>query len=218
MQALSSIGSFMGGKGGQGILSGAGALENFLAARKKQQYLNSQLAYQKMVQGIISDPAKLMARAKALQSPLDQGLVQGVGNQVQAYSAERGLATSPQIQQAVLAQALGPYIQQNQKDALGEAVSSLGVPIAGSTPPQFDNPLDLSAMLRELLKPSSTTVPLQPVGGSTIPPQDTSPGVAVPPLEVPGGEQPELPNLYPEIPGGGGGPVGNLEDILQFAF
>lgn len=226
MQALNGIGGFVSGKAGQGILTGVSALTNFLQQKKRQDYLNNQIAYQKMVQGIVSDPAKLSARARALESPLDTGLVQGVGNQVQAYAAERGLSTSPQIQQAILAQALGPYMQHNQDTALNAAMSSLGIPLAGTTSPDFGNPLDLSAMLKSLLKRPDVVTLDQP-SGSVIPkpgitedvPPDLDPSIFGP------GQLP--PDLFPEnnrVPaGGGGGGAGagdggmSLDDILAFA-
>lgn len=215
MDAFKTIGGFMTGKGGQGLLTGVGALTNFLAKKKQNDYLNNQIAYQKMVQGIVSDPAKLMARAKALQSPLDQGLVQGVGNEVQAYNAQRGLSTSPQIQSAVLAQALGPYVQHNQDVALNEALASLQVPVAGQTAPNFGNPLDLSSLIKSLLK-SPEIVPISDPGGSVIP----KPEADVPPNLDPSifGPQEIPPDLFPGAGGDGGGGNINLDDILQFSY
>lgn len=225
MDAMNSIGSFITGKGGQGLLTGVSAISNFLAKKKQNDYLNNQINYQKMVQGIVSDPAKLAARAKSLQAPLDQGLIQGVGNEVQAYNASRGLSTSPQIQSAVLAQALGPYMQYNQDAAMQEAISSLGVPIQGQTPPNFGSPLDLSSLIKALLK-TPDVIPISDPGGSVIP----KPGITddVPPNLDPSIFGPQempnfpMPNTAPQAPGGtggGGGDAGmSLDDILQFAF
>lgn len=213
MEALGKIGGFITGKTGQGLLTGAGSVANLLARYKQQQYLNNQIKYQKMVQGIVSDPAKLAARARSFESPLNQGLTQSVGNEVQAYNAERGLATAPNIQAAVLAQALAPYIQHNQNTALQAAISSLEVPAAGRSVPNFgDTSLDLSEMIKQLLRPEPRV--LDTGGPSVIPKPEEGPDVPPPDVQFPQGP---LPDLFPQITGGGGEDI-DLGNILQYGF
>ena len=93
--------------------------------------------YQNKLRSLASDPAKMMAYAKGFEQPLQAGLLKGVENQTQGYAAERGLATSPQIQQALVSQAIAPYLQQQQNQALDAAYKSLGLgggaPYGGST-------------------------------------------------------------------------------------
>jgi len=93
--------------------------------------------YQNKLRSLAQNPAKMMAYAKGFEQPLQAGLLKGVENQTQGYAAERGLATSPQIQQALVSQAIAPYLQQQQNQALDAAYKSLGLgggaPYGGST-------------------------------------------------------------------------------------
>jgi len=93
--------------------------------------------YQNKLRSLAQNPAKMMAYAQGFEKPLQAGLLKGVENQTQGYAAERGLATSPQIQQALVSQAIAPYLQQQQNQALDAAYKSLGLgggaPYGGST-------------------------------------------------------------------------------------
>ena len=78
--------------GGIGAAGTAGGLWNNIQ--------NAQ--YQNKLRSLAQNPAKMMAYAKGFEQPLQAGLLKGVENQTQGYAAERGLATSPQIQQALV--------------------------------------------------------------------------------------------------------------------
>jgi hypothetical protein len=116
--AIASLGTFFGGPGGIGnilktFLGGSGIIGNFISQQQQQQALNQELKYQK-------NPSLAAAKISQLTQPLSSGLIQDVGNETQGYLAERGLAESPQQSQAILGQALAPYVQQNQNTATQE--------------------------------------------------------------------------------------------------
>jgi hypothetical protein len=217
MDALNKIGGVVTGKAGTGLLSGAGAIASLFGKLQQQRYLNNQINYQKMVQKTLSDPTALANRARAMTAPLNQGLVQGVGNEVQAYNAERGLSTSPALQAAVLSQALAPYVQQNQNAGMQAAISSLEGPIAARSLPGFgDNTLDLSELIKSLLKPEPVSIGAN--YPSQVPKPDNTPPIAPPDIQFPADLPPDLfPPLNPGVGGEGGGGDIDLSSILQFA-
>lgn len=90
-----------------------------------QGYKNQQ--YQDQLRSIAEDPSKMNAYAQQFVHPLNAGLEKGVANEAQAYAAERGLAQSPGPQSEIIAQAIAPYVQQNQQNAYNIALRSLGV-------------------------------------------------------------------------------------------
>lgn len=178
---MSSLGSII-----NPVSTGIGAVSNFLLNRKKSQLLNNQLAYQKYVQSLAQNPAKMNAYVSSFEQPLSQGLVSGVGNAVQANLGEKGLSASPSIATDVMAQALAPYQQNEQQMAINEAFSALGLP-SGAPLPQFDQPLNLSTMIQQLLKPpQGQVVPVDTSGGSVIPPISDYPN-PTPPWTAPPG-------------------------------
>jgi len=188
---MSSIGSFMGGKGGGLLGTGVSALSNFLTNRTKNKYLQDQINYQKYLRSLSQDPAKMSAYVSGFEKPLDAGLVSGVNNQVQAFGAERGLSTSPQIMAEIEAQALGPLKQNSQQMAINEAMQSLGLPAGDpSAAMGGQQPFDITAIIKQLLGGKAPTAPVtldninQP-SGISLPEAGTD--VPVPPLEVPGG-------------------------------
>ena len=77
------------------------------------QYQNQQ--YQNTLRSDAQNPAKVTALAQQYTQPLNAGLTAAVNNQTQAQLAQAGLSESPEISQTVLAQALAPYIQNNQQ-------------------------------------------------------------------------------------------------------
>lgn len=89
-------------------LGGFGLIGNILSSIKQNQATNAELSY-------LQNPAKLASAINATTQPLSTALTQDVGNQVQGYLAERGLATSPTIAAATEAQALAPYQLQEQQ-------------------------------------------------------------------------------------------------------
>jgi len=93
-------------------------------------YENAQ--QQNKVRGILDNPAKFQNYAAGYTRPLSAGLTQGVANATQGYAAERGLAESPALEQTLYAQAIAPYIQQNQQMGQQEALQSLGLMANGA--------------------------------------------------------------------------------------
>lgn len=170
-QLMSNIGSWIGKN--TGILNtaatGVGTLANFLQGRKVNSYNDAILANEQAKQAILNDPAKMAAKVAMFRHPLDQGLVSGVGNATQGYLAERGLSASPAIQEQVMAQALGPYVNENENTSLMAALRSLGIPYEGMAP-RFPTPINLQGVLQSLLKgfPASSTS-ANPVDTSGLP-------------------------------------------------
>lgn len=138
MEALSSIGTFLGSGAGKAITSigtaGAGLVQNLEAYRK-----------QKQVQDLISNPAKFNAMVAATEKPLSAGLTADIARQSDAYGAERGLGSSPAIMKDVYAQALAPYQYQQQQAAVNSVLQRLGL-MAGH-PVQ---PIDMSSIFKAL--------------------------------------------------------------------
>ena len=108
---------------GKIVSAGAGLFENY----KQQQY-------QDKLRDLSQNPAKLNAFAQQFVQPLNAGLVKGTENMAQGYAAERGLAESPALSEEIVAQALGPYIQQNQQQGYQNALQALG--LGGGANPQ----------------------------------------------------------------------------------
>lgn len=84
--------------------------------------------YQNYVMNLLKNPQALAAAIAKIQQPLNSGLTQAVGNQVQGNLAERGLSQAPGIFAASESQALAPFYQQNQNTATQAFLSSLGMP------------------------------------------------------------------------------------------
>jgi hypothetical protein len=175
--AIGKIGSSIGGAFNKNPLSfittGAGALSNFLKSRQQSKYLQDQLNYQKFLRSLTSDPAKMSKYIAGFEKPLSQGLVSAVGNEAQAFGAERGLSTSPQLMAQIESQALAPYQMQEQQQAITAALQSLGMP---SGTPSFDSGggVDLTALLKMLESggDGKPVIPLNTSGPSRIPQQD----------------------------------------------
>jgi hypothetical protein len=109
----------------EGGMAGAGLVGNILNEKARSDELN----YLKKNQDAAKDPVALAKMVQAATQPLNQGLVQGVENQVQGSLAEQGLAQAPGIQASVLAQSLAPFQQQNQQTALQLVMQKLGIPL-----------------------------------------------------------------------------------------
>lgn len=152
-------------------LTGIGGLQTILAERKRNAILNQYL-------DLTNNPEKSAALVRSMTQPLNQNLVQDVGNQTQAYLAERGLSESPQISQAVLSQALAPYEQQNQQTALDEYYRNLALGLSAANPALLPHEPDLTALLASFGKAG---------GGSTIPSATVGADTSVP-LQLPGSE------------------------------
>jgi hypothetical protein len=104
-----------------GGTAAAGSVGNIMEEQKK-------MAYQNYINNLMKNPGQLAAMISKLQQPLNQGLTQAVGNQVQGNMAERGLSQAPGTFAATESQALAPYYQQNQNAAMQSLMQILGMP------------------------------------------------------------------------------------------
>jgi len=166
-----------------GSLFGAGELGNIISSNKQNSYQNFLL-------NLLKNPGQLAAMINKVTQPLSGALVQNVNNQVQANMASRGLSQAPGIFAGTEAQALAPYVQQEQSLAQQAVLSSLGLPgqVSGLNNPQSN----LGPALAMFLKSFGGNTPF---GGSSwnpnniLPPQQTqqqSPGLTY----APGGSDP----------------------------
>jgi hypothetical protein len=126
---LGSLGAFFGGSGsaGSGLLdllgigtAGAGTVGNIMNQKQRSDQINKLNA--------LDNPTKLAQEVSQTTAPLNQGLVQSVGNTVSGQLAEQGLSQAPGIQATELSQALAPFEQQNQSTALSIVLQQLGIP------------------------------------------------------------------------------------------
>lgn len=126
--ALSKLGGIGGGAAnggsnlGSGIERAAGIglgvpslISQWQYANAQKQQINNLLQLQQKYANLT--PGQVSSDVSSLTKPLDNSLVQGVGNQVQAALAERGLSQAPGIYASSLGQGLAPYLQQNQQTA-----------------------------------------------------------------------------------------------------
>ena len=109
------------------------------------QYQNQQ--YQNKLRSMSQDPTKMNAYAEKFTQPLTAGLQKGVANSTQSYLASRGLSDSPQISEQVQAQAIAPYIQQNQNQGYQNALQALQVG-GGAISPAVQQQNGLSALTK----------------------------------------------------------------------
>jgi len=109
------------------------------------QYQNQQ--YQDLLRSYAQNPAKLNAYAQQFTQPLNAGLTAAVNNQTQAQLAQSGLSESPQIAQQVEAQAIAPYIQQNQQAGYADALRALQLG-GGAIPPALQQQNGLAALTK----------------------------------------------------------------------
>jgi hypothetical protein len=155
---------------------GGGTLANILQGIKQNSYQNQIL-------NLFKNPGQLAALVAKLQQPLNNGLTQAVGNQVQGNLAERGLSQAPGVFAASESQALAPYYQQNQNEAMNAVMQLLGMP-AGT----FKNPVNNSGALSAFLKylpgqnqnntgPSTYTPTIFDPSSPWLPPPSDSTGI-----------------------------------------
>lgn len=154
-ELLSSVGSFIGGAGGKGALAAAGLGSNIASGVQNFEQQGRYNSAQSYLNNLIQNPAAFAAAQQKYTQPLNQGLVSAVTNSTNAQLAERGLGGSSAITQATLAQALAPYIQQNQQAGQQSLLASLGM-IPGLKP-TGGGMTDISKLLAQL----------RPGGGAT---------------------------------------------------
>jgi hypothetical protein len=198
------------------VMQGWGTVSNIIQGQRQGQLQQAALAQQQQLAQLAANPALLSARIRSLQQPLSASLTQDVGNQVQGYLMERGLGLSPNIQAAVLGQALAPYSIQEQQLAQQAAfepyqIGTYATEAAGRTFPPPANTAGLWDKLAGLTQPPApdpgpvwadlgrwpSSVPHP--GGSPMP--DVTP----PNIQFPG--QPQFPDItYPTYTPGVGMP------------
>jgi hypothetical protein len=164
-EMLSSVGSFFGGSGGAGgglldLLglgtSGAGLINNISTGIQENQQISKLKS--------LENPTNLSKEVAAATQPLNSGLVQSVGNTVDASLAEKGLAQAPGIEATTLSQSLAPFEQQNQQTALQLVLQQLGIPesILGALGKQQTNISPALALLMRQNNPSGGSNPTNP--------------------------------------------------------
>jgi hypothetical protein len=176
------------------------------------QYQNQQ--YQNQLRSYAQNPAKMNAYAAQFTQPLNAGLTAGVANEAQGYLASRGLSDSPQISQQVEAQAIAPYIQQNQQQGYQNALQALNLG-GGAIPPQLQQANGLSALTKafsQLGAPGSSPSPatlqdyLRTFGTQPqqLDPGSWNPGAAPPPIDTSSwnwGSSPDMSAFQPDYMG-----------------
>ncbi len=185
---ISQIGGFLGSSTGKGLLTagtaGGGLVQNILANREAQQK-------QKFVEDLVTNPAKWNAFVASKTQPLQQGLTSDIARSTDAYGAERGLGSSPAVMKDVYAQALAPFLLQQQQMGENAATNALG--IYGSTP--TTKPIDVSSLLKAFLsmpgsRPAFGNLPPTTIGGGQVPVQSAPVPNQIPPVPDPSRTQP----------------------------
>lgn len=133
-KAVNWVTNLGGGKALPALLAGAGTVGNYLTGRKTNQAISNQIAWDKYVQNLVSNPAAFSKFAQGYTQPLTAGLVQGVENQDQAWLQQHGLSQSPAIAGDVINQSLAPYVQQQQTAGLQAALQALQAGNPGVNP------------------------------------------------------------------------------------
>jgi hypothetical protein len=163
---LGSIGSFFGSPAGKGLseigglgATGAGLVGNLLA--DKQRAAAASAAQRNMN----LTPQQLSAMVTGATQPLDRSLVQAVTNTTDANLAEMGLSEAPGLIATATSQALAPFQQANQQQALQLVMAKLGLPaeFARNIPPNAN----LAPLLAMLFKGFGNNNP--PTGGGAFP-------------------------------------------------
>lgn len=161
MDAIASIGKIM-----PAITGGMGLVSNIIQGNRQNSLQADAVRRARELTALVNNPALFNAKIKALQQPLSQGLVAGTGQEVQGLMAERGLGGSPQQMEEVLAQALGPQIQNEQQMAINALLSGYGVGNQTTgTAMNTITPTDTSTFWQMLQKANTPQLP----GGSSSP-------------------------------------------------
>ena len=182
-EVLSTIGTFLGSGAGKGLLTagtaGGGLIQNILANREAQKK-------QSFVENLITDPKKWNAFVASKEQPLQAGLTADVARSTDAYGAERGLGSSPAVMKDVYAQALAPYVQNEQQMAQNAALQSLGIYEGSPT----TKPVDVSQILKAFMsmppnRPAFGNLPPTVIGGGQVPVSSAPVPNQIPPVSDP---------------------------------
>lgn len=202
--SFADIGNFLGGSTGKSLLTAAGLGANIASGVQDWQQQSRYNSAQSYLNNLIQNPTAMAAAAQKYTQPLNQGLVTAVTNATNAQLGERGLGGSSAITQATLAQALAPYIQQNQQAGQNMLLSSLGM-VNGLRPTGGSPMVDLSKILQSLKSggaaPTNANDPysLPVFGANAQPAQLPSPDLgtfALPTLPASIGTTPDLSALF----------------------
>ena len=147
MDAIQSIAKII-----QPISTVTGEVGNLVSGIEKGKEISSLTNAQNKLLNM--SPEQLSQLVNRGAAPLSAGLTQSVTNAVQGADAERGLATSPGIFSADLAQALAPYMQQNQNTALQALLAKYQLPISyGNTIlGGYNQPTNMTSAIMKLLQ------------------------------------------------------------------
>lgn len=110
-----------------GITAGAGLLGNILSSITRGKEVSNLQSAEKKFASL--SPEQLSGLVSRAEQPLDQSLLQNVGNIVQADMGTRGLSEAPGVFAATESQALAPYKLQEQQNALQLVMKQMGLPI-----------------------------------------------------------------------------------------
>jgi hypothetical protein len=180
---LSMIGTFLGSSTGKGLLTagtaGGGLIQNILASREAQKK-------QQFVENLVTNPAKWNAFVASKEQPLAQGLTADIARSTDAYGAERGLGSSPAVMKDVYAEALAPYVQNEQQMAQNAALQSLGIYEGSPT----TKGVDVSSLLKAFMsmppnRPAFGNLPPTVIGGGQVPVQSAPVPNQIPPVQDP---------------------------------
>ena len=139
-QIASSLGSIASSPATTDVLNAASTGYNLYNQYQQQQYQNT-------LRSDAQNPAKVTALAQQYTQPLNAGLTAAVNNATQAQLAQSGLSESPQIAQQVEAQAIAPYIQNNQQQGYNLALQALGLG-GGAIPPGQQQQTGMAALAK----------------------------------------------------------------------
>jgi len=126
---------------GTGVM---GTIGNLITGMRGNTISANAAKQQQLLMEIAKNPAMLTALAKQIQVPLSTGLLENVGNNVQAILGERGLGSSPAQATAITSEAIAPWQQKSQEDAYNYILQTLGLTnqttatAHGALPPQAD--------------------------------------------------------------------------------
>lgn len=152
--------------------------------------------YQDYLRNLAQNPQAFNAYANQFVQPLSGGLQKSVANEAQGYAAERGLGESPALTSEIVAQAIAPYVQQNQQFGYNEALQALGLG-GGAKPTNTSQGLtQLFAGLNGLTKlnPSSAGNPAAFDPNAQLNAAQEFAGLATPPTTIPASTDYTIPS------------------------
>ena len=175
------------------------------------QYQNQQ--YQDKLRSMAQDPTKMNAYAAQFTQPLTAGLQANVANSTQGYLASHGLSDSPQISEQVQAQAIAPYIQQNQQAGYNNALQALNLG-GGAVNPNSSSPNTIASLSKAFSMMGGPSKPgadpsaalmnyLRTMGTQPAQINQGQPGAAPGPIDTSGWDQggmPDMSGMFPAAP------------------